>query len=74
MGETGRSIKAREIEHKRVRRNMDENHSGVSKHVLETGHCIAWDVKILAFESDWQKRKIKEGIVIEKTRGNVLNT
>ena len=32
------------------------------------------EVKILAFESDWQKRKIKEGIFIEKARGNVLNT
>ena len=75
VGETGRSIKAREVEHKRAIRNMDENHSGVSKHVLETGHCIARDeVKILAFESDWQKRKIKEGIFIEKARGNVLNT
>ena len=63
------------MEHKRAIRNMDENHSGISKHVLETGHCIAWDeVKILAFEGDWRKRKIKEGIFIEKARGNVLNT
>ena len=75
IGETCRSIKTREMEHKRAIRNMDENHSGISKHVIETGHCIAWDeVKILAFEGDWRKRKIKEGIFIEKARGNVLNT
>lgn len=75
IGETCRSIRAREKEHKRAIKNMDENHSGISKHVIETGHCIAWDeVKILAFEADWKKRKIKEGIYIEKARGNVLNT
>ena len=54
---------------------MDENHSGISKHVLETGHSIAWEgVRILAFETDWRKRKIKEGIYIEKAKGHVLNT
>ena len=75
IGETCRSIKARETEHRRAIRNMDENHSGISKHVLETGHCIAWEgVKILAFETDWKKRKIKEGIYIERAKGNVLNT
>ena len=46
---------------------MDDNHSGVSKHVLETGHSIEWDsVEILAFERDWRKRKIKEGLFIER--------
>ena len=75
IGETCRSIKARETEHKRAIRNMDDNHSGISKHVLETGHRIAWEeVKVLAFESDWRKRKIKEGIFIERAGGNVLNT
>ena len=54
---------------------MDENHSGISKHVLETGHSIAWgDVKILSYESDWRKRKIKEGIFIDKAKGRALNT
>ena len=38
-----RSIKSREKEHKRAIRNIDENHSGISKHVLETGHSIAWE-------------------------------
>ena len=53
---------------------LDENHSGLAKHVIETGHCVAWgDVKVLAYESDWRKRKIKEGIFIDKARGNVLN-
>ena len=65
MGEIGRTIRTRGNEHKRAIRNSYENHSGISKHVLETGHCIAWDdVKILAYESDWRKRKVKEGIFI----------
>ena len=61
IGETGRSLKTRESEHKRVIRNGDGNHSGISKHVLETGHTILWDeVQILAYETNWRKRKIKE--------------
>ena len=50
-------------------------HITLAKHVKETGHCVAWgDVKILAYESDWWKRKIKEGIFIDKARGNVIKT
>ena len=75
IGEICRSIRAREYEHKRAIKNMDENHSGISKHVIETGHCIARkEVKILAFEADWKKRKIKDGICIEKARRNILIT
>ena len=73
VGETCRTIGSREKEHKRAIRNLDENHSGISKHVLETGHTIAWEeVKILAYETDWRKRKIKEGIFIARTRGGML--
>ena len=73
MGETCRTIETREKEHKRAIRNSDMNHSGISKHVLETGHTISWDgVKILAYETQWKKRKIKEGIFIAKTRGDLL--
>ena len=76
IGETGRSIKTRENEHKRAIRNGDDNHSGISKHVVETGHTILWgEVKILAYETNWRKRKIKEGIYIAKTAsGMLLNT
>ena len=73
IGETGRSLKTRESEHKRAIRNGDENHSGISKHVLESGHDIQWGgVKILAYEANWKKRKIKEGIFIAKTNTNIL--
>ena len=73
VGETGRSLKTRENEHKRAIRNGDENHSGISKHVLETGHRIIWEgVKILAYETNWRKRKIKEGIFIAKTSNEIL--
>ena len=73
IGESGRSLKTRESEHKRAIRNGDENHSGISKHVLETGHSIMWEkVKILAYEANWRKRKIKEGIFIAKTNCSAL--
>ena len=73
VGETGRSLKTRESEHKRAIRIGDENHSGISKHVLETGHDINWEgVKILAYETNWRKRKIKEGIFIAKTKSDML--
>ena len=73
VGETCRTIRTREKEHKRAIRNLDENHSGISKHVIESGHSIAWaEVKILAFETDWKRRKIKEGIFIAKTRSDML--
>ena len=73
VGETCRTIRTREKEHKRAIRNLDDNHSGVSKHVLDTGHSIAWEgVKILAYETDWRKRKIKEGIFIAKTKNDIL--
>ena len=36
---------------------------------------MVWEeVKILAYESDWCKRKIKEGIFIDRARGNAMNT
>ena len=73
VGETGRTLKVRESEHKRAIRNGDENHSGISKHVIETGHAMEWEgVKILAYETNWKKRKIKEGIFIAKTKNSML--
>ena len=54
---------------------MDDNHSGISKHVSGTGHSVAWkDVQILAYETDWRSRKIKEVIFIEKSTESILNT
>ena len=56
VGKTCRTIRTREKEHRREIRNLDDDHSGISKHVLETGHAITWkDVKILAYEADWKK-------------------
>ena len=58
VGETCRTIRNREKEHRRAIKNFDEDHSGISKQVLETGHAIAWkDIKILAYEADWKKGK-----------------
>ena len=76
IGETCRTIKTRQQEHMRAITNADYNHSGLSKHVLETGHTISWEgVEILAYENQWKKRKIKEGIFIAKTKKDkLLNT
>ena len=43
---------------------------------VETGHSIRWsEVKILGYEANWRKRKIKEDIFIEKTNNtSLLNT
>lgn len=69
VGETGRTLKTREADHKRAIRTGNAEHSGISKHVLETGHSIDWDgVKILDRESNWTKRKIKEGYYISKVQ------
>ena len=76
IGETGRSIKTRESEHKRAIRNGDDNHSGISKHILETGRDYSLgDVKFLACKTNWRKQKIKEGTYIAKTNhATLMNT
>ena len=67
VGETGRTLKTREGDHKRAVRAGNAEHSGISRHVLETGHVIKWDdVKVLDRESNWTKRKIKDGFYISK--------
>ena len=43
--------------------------------MLETGHSIKWDeVKILDYETNWGKRKVKEGFYISRVdRHNSIN-
>ena len=67
VGETGRKLRTRESEHKIAIANWNSDHSGISRHVLETGHTILWDeVKILDYELNWGIRKIKEGFYISR--------
>ena len=61
VGETGRTLITREMDHRRAIAKGNQDHSGISKHVLETGHEILWDeVRIACHERNWRKRKIKE--------------
>ena len=75
VGETGRTLGTREMDHRRAISKGNADHSGISKHVLETGHEIAWDeVRIVCYESNWHKRKIKEGYYISKIpKGKCMN-
>lgn len=71
VGETGRTLRTREMDHKRAIRNGNGDHSGISKHVLDTGHQIMWDeVRIVCHERNWHKRKMKEGYFISKLPGD----
>ena len=55
IGETCRSIRARQYEHKRAIKNMDENHSGISKHVIETCHLSRGNRSKLCIRSGLEK-------------------
>ena len=46
VGETGRRIKQRMTEHKRVVKNADSN-NGLAVHVAGTGHTFHWDEEAL---------------------------
>ena len=75
VGETGRTLRTREMDHRRAIAKGNQDHSGISKHVLETGHEILWDeVRIACHERNWRKRKVKEGYYISKVpRGKCMN-
>ena len=56
-----------EAEHRQAIAQRNRDHSGISRHVVETGHDIMWDdVKILDYERNWSKRKVKEGFYISR--------
>ena len=67
VGETGKKLRTRESEHKRAIASGNSDHSGISRHVLETGHSIVWhEVKILDYETNGGRRKVKEGFYISR--------
>ena len=72
VGETGRTLRQRIIEHKRAVKNADSN-NGLAVHVARTKHDIRWDkAEVVCREEQWMKRKIKESLMI-KAHGNNLN-
>ena len=72
IGENGRTLKVRLVEHKRaVRMSMGDVNNGsyIAVHSLKTGHSIAWDkAKITDREIHWQRRRVKEAIRIQKSQ------
>ena len=57
-GETGRTLRTREMDHRRAIAKGNQDHSGISKHVLETGHEILWDeVRIACHERELAQTK-----------------
>ena len=75
IGETGRQLKIRLKEHERGSQSEDlSKMSGLSQHVIQTKHNIKFDeVKILYRESNFSKRKFKEGLAIKKSELELLN-
>ncbi|KAK7026007.1 hypothetical protein SK128_009023 [Halocaridina rubra] len=65
MGQTGRSLSQRVLEHKRAVRYNQEN-SALFTHVNEHNHRIDWSGATMLFKSTCQfKRKIVESSLIE---------
>ena len=76
IGETGRSIRTRTLEHARAVRNMDIEGSALCKHVVDCDHFIDWDnPKVLKRENHGGKRRLAESYLINKKSQteNVLN-
>ena len=73
IGETGRTLHARMLEHKRAVKHGDPRNA-ISVHANSTGHPIDWPKSIiLAHEKNWQRRKIREAMTIKRTP-NTINT
>jgi len=68
IGESKRPLNQRFKEH----RNLDHP-TGVGEHCLATGHSVSiQNVKVLAREKQWHRRKVKEAIYI-KQRAPTMN-
>ena len=67
IGETSRTLNERLKEHKRALRLNNPSQSAIAEHSHNTGHNIKWDeARIIDFESNWLKRKIKEALWIRR--------
>ncbi|XP_013133489.1 PREDICTED: uncharacterized protein LOC106099477 [Papilio polytes] len=67
IGETGRNINTRLLEHIRCMRKLDSNTSAVAEHALtsNTSHYIRFDrVRVLARDKNYVSRKLLEAIEI----------
>ena len=76
IGETSRSLETRKREHIDAVKNFDLKKLALCQHVAENDHFIKWNnAEILRRETNWHKRRIAEGCLINQTslELNVLN-
>ena len=67
IGETCRPLKTRLHEHKEAIRKLDIQKSALAEHIATSNARPCWEnVKILAHESHWYKRRLKEALWIER--------
>ena len=67
IGETGRTLKTRLMEHKRSVCNRDTN-NGITVHVIETDHSVQWEqAAVIKTEEFITKRKVQEALTIRTT-------
>ena len=73
IGETSRPLHQRIKEHKEALRNLKSQSSAIVEHITSSVNVAPmWnEVKVLATEDDWKKRRIKEALWIE--RSNTIN-
>ena len=61
VGETGRSVRTRKLEHADAVKTFNTKKSALSQHVMDFDHRIHWDnVKILKSESHAYRRRVAE--------------
>ena len=71
IGETGRTLKTRLMEHKWSVRNRDTN-NGIAVHVTETDHSVQWEqAAVIKTEEFITKRKVQEALTIRRTDNNM---
>ena len=83
IGETKRTAAIRTAEEKAACQKVDKTNKlsnneyadlGITQHHKETGHTFQFNAtKILAFEPNWQKRKLLEGLYIERNKNKLVN-
>ena len=72
VGETGRTLKKRIVEHKAAVKKED-NKNGIAVHVKNTKHHIDWDgARVISNEMQYWQRRIVEAISIQ-TRPQTMN-
>ena len=73
IGETARTAATRIREHQYHTRSQHPELSGIAAHVINEGHTVHWEPRVVARETNLQKRKLKEALFIDKVRNRNMN-